>query len=585
MEPDSVDIFLSYSRADVEIADRVREQLAKKYTVWQDTVEMLAGQDIVQRVFSAITKCRYFAILLTPRSVASTWVNEELSTAKILEIEGRTVLLPLLYEDCDIPGPLLSKQYIDFSRSFERGMHELENALHRHEGLDRVRPEGVFASQARLGDKRDRLRDAINGSDKLYLLMDLGGTKAYLSLMNSEAERLYDRKWPTEGHGDPEGLFDFIAKCIFQTMEGIRKECGISRDQVERRIQAFAIACPGPTDSENGIVLNAPNLHISDFHLKQRMKGAWPTIPTFVDNDVNLGVLGETWNGVAKDYTHVVGIIIGTGIGGGVVINGRIYRGATKAAGEIGHMILDFDSPHICPCGQRGCFEALASRKSMARDISMRKSDQGDTDIRWLERNLGTNEIIDEYADGDPDTVAVVNNAARMCGKAVFSTLNSYNPDILFFSGGFMRQLADKGLADAFLEPVLEEAEKCMDAVYGSPDKRIPIKIGTLDNAMLVGACKMAIDSSANRRAHSKAEIIEVITEALKENDLQLLQSLYRRETHSISHEPENDFREERLRVLRNRGLIQTEPGPSFKKSSKVRISRLGRIVAEEIFP
>jgi glucokinase len=585
MNENSVDIFLSYSRADAEAADRIREQLAKKYTVWQDTVELLVGQDIVQRVFGGITRCRYFAILLTPRSVESRWVHEELSTAKILAIEGKTILLPLLYEDCDIPGPLLSKQFIDFSDSFERGMQELENALNIYEGQNGDLPEGIFASPAHLGDKRETLLNAINDGDKLYLVMDLGGTKAYLSLMNSEAQRIYDRKWATQGHGDPEKLLEFIVTCIFQTLEAIRKECGISREEVERRIQAFGIAVPGPTDSDQGIVLNAPNLNISNFHLKEALEDVWPTIPTFVDNDVNLGVLGETWKGVAKGYEHVVGIIIGTGIGGGIVIDGRIYRGATKAAGEIGHMILDFDSPYICPCGQRGCFEALASRKSMARDISARKSNQGDNDISWLESNLGTNDLIDDYVNGDSDTVAVVNHAARVCGKAAFSVLNAYNPDILFFSGGFVRQLTDKGLEDQFLKPVLEEAEKCMDALYGSIDKRVPIVVGTADNAMLVGACKMAIDNSSERRVYSKTDMIEILVEGMTESDLQLLQSLYRRKTHIISRDPNHDFREERLRVLRNRGLIETEPGPSFKKSSKVRISGLGRIVAEELFP
>jgi glucokinase len=579
MNADTADIFLSYSRSDEEIADRVWKQLAQRYTVWKDTVEVLAGQDIVRRVFGAISSCRYFAILLTPRSVASKWVNEELSVATLLAIEGRTILLPLLYEDCDIPPQLRAKHFIDFSRSFERGMQELERALDIYEGKE------VFTSQERLGDKRERLLAAINGSDDLYLVMDLGGTKAYLSLMNGEAERLHDRKWPTQGHGDSRKLLEFITGCIFQTIESIRKVCGISRSEVEGRIRAFGIAVPGPTDSERGIVVNAPNLRVRDLRLKESLEDSWPTIPTFVDNDVNLGVWGETWKGVANGYSHVAGIIIGTGIGGGIVIDGKLYRGATNAAGEIGHMVLDYDSHHECPCGQHGCFEALASRKSMARDISARKLAQGDTDINWLEKNLETNEIIEEYANGDPETVAVVNQAARICGKAAFSVLNAYNPDILFFSGGFMRQLADKGLADAFLKPVLDEAEKCMEAVYGPTDNRVPVVIGTSDNAMLVGACKMAIDASSNRMVHSKEEMIKAITNGMNESDLQLLQSLYRRGTHTISRGPDSDFREERLRRLRNRGLIETEPGESFKRSSRVRITGLGRIVADEILP
>lgn len=585
MNDSSADIFLSYSREDQETADRVNHHLARKYRVWQDTVEILAGQDIVRQAFGAITRSRYFAILLSQHSVASRWVQEELSAAKIQEIEGETVLIPLLYEDCEIPAPLLSKQFVDLTHSFERGMAELERSLEQYEKQVGARPTDIYLSQERLGDKRERLCNAIQGSDQLYLAMDLGGTKAYLSLMNSGAQRLYDRKWPTQGHGNPEKLFEFINSCIFQTIEGIRKECGVSRADVERRILAFAIAVPGPTDFERGVVLNAPNLRISDFHLKERLEDAWPGASVFLDNDVNLGVLGETWLGVAAGHTHAVGVIIGTGIGGGLVVNGRIYRGATKTAGEIGHMVLDVDSHHICPCGQRGCFEALASRKSMARDISAQKSSQGDNDIRWLEKNLGTNEIVDDYLAGDPDTTAVVDNMARMCGTAAFSILNAYNPDILFFSGGFVRQLADNGLADHFLAPILEEAQKCMEAVYGPPGDHVPITIGTADNAMLIGACKMASDAFERSSEHTKVDIMEAITDGLTEDELQLLRSLYRYESHVISRETGNDFRKENLRGLRNRGLIRTEPGDSFKGSSRVRITNLGKMVSAELFP
>jgi hypothetical protein len=172
-----------------------------------------------------------------------------------------------------------------------------------------------------------------------------------------------------------------------------------------------------------------------------------------------------------------------------------------------------------------------------------------------------------------------------MCGKAAFSILNAYNPDILFFSGGFVRQLADDGLADHFLAPILEEADKCMEAVYGPPSDRVPIVIGTADNAMLIGACKMASDAFKRSSEHTKADIIEAITDGLTEDELQLLRSLYRYESHVISRETDNDFRKEKLRGLRNRGLISTEPGDSFKVSSRVRITKLGKMVSAELFP
>ena len=588
MEQGPCDIFISCSSTDVDIASTIKERLeARDYRVWLYTFEIVAGEDIIDRAFSSIVSCRYFAILLTPRSVESSWVKNELSTAKIHELGGRIQILPLLYEDCAIPDSLSSKKYVDFRYSFQRGMNELESSMRVHEERRDASPSSAPAKavhEAQLGENKSKLVSAMSAAGKLYMVMDLGGTKGYVSLMNDEAERLYDRKFSTTGHGDPERLYDFIKEGIRQTLDGVHEACGMSRKDVEDRIQALGIAFPGPTDFERGVVLNAPNLGISDFPLKERMENTFEK-QTFIDNDVNLGVLGETWKGAAEGYRNVVGIIIGTGIGGGVVIDGKIYRGATQAAGELGHMVIDAHSEYECPCGQRGCFEALASRKSMARDLRARKLRGGDADLRFEERNLGTNDIVYLYQNGDPDAIEVVDNAARMCGKAVFSILNAFNPEIIVFSGGFLEQLADKRLGDVFLRPVLEDAEKCMTAVYGSGDKKVPIRIGSLDNAMLVGACKMLVDSTAETTRRDRSQLLRAILGSLGDGDLRRLRSLYRQPTGwPISKDPGSDFHEDALRGLRNHGLIQTD-GRSFRRSTKVQITELGRVVVEEVAP
>jgi glucokinase len=158
------------------------------------------------------------------------------------------------------------------------------------------------------------------------------------------------------------------------------------------------------------LVLDASNFRIRDFPLAQRIQDTFD-IPTSVDNDVNLGALGEAWKGAARGYANIVGIMIGTGIGGGIVINGEIYRGQNKTAGEIGHMVLDLNSEIRCGCGQDGCFEALASRQAMARDLEARKRKHGSTDMIWDKKNLLSNEIAHYYKRGDADAVAVVDKA------------------------------------------------------------------------------------------------------------------------------------------------------------------------------
>jgi glucokinase len=577
------DVFLSYSSRDEATARLIHEHLSGKgYEVWLDRIEVVTGDDIVQKVFDGIRKSRYFAILLSNSSTQSTWVREELSAARIRELEEeRVVVIPLLYEDCRIPDSLSSKRYADFRHSIQEGLEELVHSLRRHG--ERESREGISIplteteAPSSFEQNRDRLVDAVSGNEKLYLVIDLGGTKAYVSLMNGQAERFFDRKFATESHEDPNRLFDFIKRCIRGTIDGIHEICDISTDDIFSRIEAFGIGFAGPTDADRGLVLDAPNFTIRNFPLADKL-GRTFNIPAYVENDVNLGVLGESWKGVAKGYKNVVGIIIGTGIGGGIMIDGQVFRGRNKTAGEIGHMVIDHDSSERCGCGQYGCLEALASRSSMARDLHRTKSSKGMDNLIWEERNLGSNELAHYFESGDEDAIEVVNNAARICGKAVFSILNLLNPDIIFFGGGFVRQLGD-----VFLEPVREEAQKCMNAVYSLGEKNIPIEVGVLDNPILVGACKMVIDNTIGRKEHSRSSIIDAIIGGLEESHLKLLHSFFQTGMPiPISKDPRSDFHEDRLRELRNRGLIRTSEGQSFRRSANVQITELGRFIAEE---
>ncbi len=250
------------------------------------------------------------------------------------------------------------------------------------------------------------------------------------------------------------------------------------------------------------------------------------------------------------------------------------------AAGEVGHMILDANSAAECPCGQYGCFEALASRLSIARDLHQikTKSTASLDSLVWDERNLGSNEIAFHYKQGDPDAVAIVNSAARVCGKAAFSLLNVFNPEIIVFSGGFILQLGDE-----FLIPVREEASKCMDAVYSFGSEKVPIKIGLLDNAMLVGGCRMVREECSEVREYGKERIMAAVVDGIDERELILLQSVHRHGAPlPISRDPGSDLHADSLRSLRNRGLIRTEAGQSLGRSTQVEITDLGRIIVEE---
>jgi glucokinase len=346
---------------------------------------------------------------------------------------------------------------------------------------------------------------------------------------------------------------------------------------VERKINAIGIAFPGPTDFATGVALDASNFGVRNFRVRDEVRNTFE-IETFVDNDVNLGVWGEHWKGAAHGYQNVVGIMIGTGIGGGIIVNDRIYRGRNKTAGEMGHMIVNHDSDIQCGCLQYGCFESLASRKSMARELHKRKLARGIDSRMWAEETLLSNEIAWYYKNGDADAFAVVHQAAEVCGKAVFSILNLFNPEIIVFNGGFVQQLGDE-----FLLPVREEAKKCMNAVYSLADKEIPIVMGQLPNPVLFGACRMAIEGMGGAVEISRRHIIETIVDELDADDWTLLDELYwYGGPVPINRHPEGPYHRDRLRTLRNCGLLRTRNGVSFRNADSIEITALGRIAVEE---
>ena len=422
----------------------------------------------------------------------------------------------------------------------------------------------------------EALATAVANGEPLYLVMDLSGTKAYVALMTADADMLYAKRFMTESHNNPAGLLAFIRQCIRAPLDHIHELTSLKPQQVEGKITAIGIAFPGPTDFGKGMVLDASNFHIKNFPLVKRLRETFD-IPTYMDNDVNLGVRGEAWKGAARNYDNIIGIMIGTGIGGGLIIDGEVHRGRNRTAGEIGHMVIDVDSNVQCGCKQFGCFEALASRKAMARELHQRKAAHGSTDSLWDEDTLLSNEIAEHYKAGDLDALAVVTRAAEFCGKAVFTLLNLFNPEIIVFNGGFVFQLGDR-----FLEPVHQEAAKCMNAVYSVGENKIPIVLGELSNPVLYGACRMAMQGEGGKLEYGTHEILAEVEDGLRPHHYQVLAELHRLgRAAPLSGSPRSNYHEDNVRPLRDRGLIRLDAS-SFRKSKTIEITGLGRILAKK---
>src|SRR2546428_1796956 len=205
-----------------------------------------------------------------------------------------------------------------------------------------------------------------------------------------------------------------------------------------KKVEGVGIGSPGPLNTKTGIVLLTPNLGWTNMPLRDRI-GEGGGMPATLDNDANCAIFGEWWRGAARGASHVVGLTIGTGIGGGIVLAGRVYRGKSDIAGEIGHMTIDLNGRR-CKCGNYGCLEAYASGPAIAaRAIEGIEAGAESSLPRYVNGDLAriTAQIVYEAAhDGDGYALEVVHDTAKFLGAGVANVVNIFNPEVVVICGG-----------------------------------------------------------------------------------------------------------------------------------------------------
>src|SRR5690349_482402 len=227
--------------------------------------------------------------------------------------------------------------------------------------------------------------------------VDLGGTNIVAGAMPEDGSReIAMRSEPTRADLGAEAVVDRIARMIETVIAEAGAETGATRDD----FVGVGIGSPGPLDRERGIVIVTPNLGWRNFPLRDEVSNR-VGLPASLDNDANCATLGEWWCGAAKGARHVIGITIGTGIGGGLILDGRLFHGASDVAGEIGHTTID-STGRRCKCGNYGCLEAYASGPAIAERAREMLVDY-------------TGSVMLERADGDVSriTAQTVYDAAR----------------------------------------------------------------------------------------------------------------------------------------------------------------------------
>ncbi len=196
--------------------------------------------------------------------------------------------------------------------------------------------------------------------------VDVGGTTVKLGLFNKDGDLLEKWEIPTVTQDDGKRILPDIAQSILKVMEGR----GMQRDEVE----GVGIGVPGPVDG-GGTVHGAVNLGWGTFSIKQEMQ-TMLNMPVEAGNDANVAALGEVWQGGARGYKDVVMVTLGTGVGGGIVMEGSILPGSVGAAGEIGHFHVNDDEQEACNCGNHGCLEQYVSATGVVRLAKRRLADE-----------------------------------------------------------------------------------------------------------------------------------------------------------------------------------------------------------------
>lgn len=259
--------------------------------------------------------------------------------------------------------------------------------------------------------------------------IDIGGTNLVVGTVAEDGSDLVGLvSEPTLPEQGPDAVLDRIAKLARHSMAQAKG----------REILGVGIGSPGPLDTRRGVVLLTPNLGWVNLPLRDRVSKALG-LPATLDNDANCAVFGEWWRGAARGSKHVVGLTIGTGIGGGIVLDGEIYHGASDVAGEIGHMSID-SMGRRCKCGNYGCLEAYASGPAIAaRAVEGIDAGAETTLPQYVANDLSkiTAQVVYEAAhDGDPYALEVVRETAKFLGAGVASIINVFNPEVVVICGG-----------------------------------------------------------------------------------------------------------------------------------------------------
>lgn len=317
-----------------------------------------------------------------------------------------------------------------------------------------------------------------------YVGVDLGGTKILAGVFQPGLKLIAAAKSSTKATRGPKVVIERIARTVRDAID--------EADLDAKQIKAIGIGAPGSVNAGEGEVIFSPNLPgWEDIHLRRDLEKEL-SIPVFIENDCNACTLGVHVAELGGKPKHLVGIFLGTGVGAGLILEGKLHSGFNRTAGEIGHMVLEVGGPK-CACGNKGCFEALASRTAIFRRIqSSVKEGQKTVLTEMLGDNLEdlrSGDLRKALKKGDKLVEKVIEDAAEYTGIAVGNIINLLSPQYVILGGGLLDALEDEMMAI-----IVETAQ---DYAMPGTTKGVEIVASKLgDHAGITGAAVLARENS-----------------------------------------------------------------------------------------
>lgn len=316
--------------------------------------------------------------------------------------------------------------------------------------------------------------------EKWVVGIDLGGTAVKLAFLTIDGDLIESWEIPTDNSHQGKNITSDIAKSINEKLT--------ERNHAKDNVLGVGMGAPGPFDYQTGVIFNTVNLGWPDnFPLKETLEKDLG-LPVMIDNDANCAALGEMWKGAGEGFSDLVCVTLGTGVGGGIIINENIVQGAKGAAGEIGHITSIIENGAPCNCGKTGCLETVASATGIVRIAKEKLADESKKGLlqKILQDNgsITAKDVFESADKGDAVANEVVSFVAFHLGLVLANIANTINPQKIVLGGGVSKA------GSILLNPVKETFIKHS---FRSVGESTTIDLATLGNAAgVIGAAWLA---------------------------------------------------------------------------------------------